>query len=152
MQAAEAVGTVTSARIVRWLWISRSNGGVIEQIELSALRCLKVGQVAVELLARDRHAPDGALGIALLDPPPELLDGHIEIVELHARSQRTGAEPFLVSLHACPEPALQDDTLAEPEEVLGELPQQPFEPVAHRLVMQIDAQVCHPLVGAQTYG
>src|SRR5262249_2903626 len=118
----------------------------------SATWHLKQRAIARELLVRNRHAAKGPLAIALLDPPPELLGGNVEITQLDTHSQGASAEPLLIPLETYPQPKLQDHPRSRAEHLLGESPKQLSEPLTYPLVMQIDAQARHPVVRAKTNG
>jgi hypothetical protein len=81
----------------------------------------------------------------------ELVEGHIEVLQFDGHAQGTGHEPLLVTLVSHPVAGLHDDVLTVRKQFLAQPPQMVTEGLTQRVV-KFDAELRHPLIGAEGDG
>ena len=126
--------------------------GLVEQHELIVVGRLKDRCPPLEVSPSHRRGRPLARRSATRSSLDELLQGHIEVVQLDTHPQRTRPESFLVAFIARPMAPLQNHALAPGEEILGKNPQLLLETHSECLVPHICAQLGRPPVLVQPDG
>ena len=100
----------------------------------------------VEMGATNRPLVQRRCRVARLDAAPQLVDRHVEVVQLHADTEATSLGSHLVTFHPSPEPEVEHDAQPEAEDLSGQEPEARFELLADGPVPRRRAQVPQPLV------
>src|SRR5438034_6051528 len=106
---------------------STFDNGVVEQQDLLLVGRLKDRGPLFKVSPCHRRGCPLARRIATFSPRDQLLQGHIEVVQLDSHPQSSRPESFLIPFNSRPVAPLQDHALALGEEILGKNPQLMFE-------------------------
>ena len=124
----------------------------IELRQLGGVGRLERGVPSIEVGAADRLAVPGRLRVPGLDASPELIDGHIEEVQLDANAKGTSRGSELVAFRSRPDPEVENDADAKAQEFLGQAPELGFDFHPSCLVPRRGAEGPQPLVLGETHG
>ena len=100
-----------------WVWWG------VEQRELGSIGRLEKRDPFVEVSATDRCAVPGWLRVPGLDAPPEFVHRHIEEMQFDTDTKATSCGSHLVAFDPHRDPKVEDDTEAQTQDLLSELPQ-----------------------------
>ena len=124
----------------------------VEQGQFGSVGSLENGQPPVEVGASDRGAVPRWLRVPGLDPPPELVGGHVEEVQFDADTDATSRGSHLVTFDPRPKPEIDDDAQTEAQDLLGEAPELRFNLLPSRDIPRGGTEGPEPLILGQTYG
>ena len=88
----------------------------------------------------DRVAGPGRLRVPRIDPAPELVGRHLEVVQLYADTKATSHGSNLVPFDPRPQPKIEDHAQTQAQDLLSELPE---------LVFHLLAGSTHPTVSSR---
>src|SRR3989337_382986 len=91
-------------------------------------------------------AVPGWFQVPCLDAPPEFVGRYIEVVQLDADTKATSGESHLVTLGPRPEPEIEHDAEAKPQDLLGQAPEFMFNLLPGRLVPRCRAEGPKPFI------
>jgi hypothetical protein len=89
--------------------------------------------------------------VPVADPAAELVVGHIEVLQFDGHARGSGHDPLLVTLVSHPVAGLHDDVLTFRKQFLAQPPEMVAEGLTQR-VIEFDAELRHPLIGAERDG
>jgi hypothetical protein len=92
------------------------------------------------------------LPVALSNALEEGIGSSRHVSQFNRRSQLAGSETQRITLGSCPGTPFDNDDHVEREEALCESPLQCLDPLAAILIVEIDTQRVHPVVGRQANG
>jgi hypothetical protein len=75
----------------------------------------------VEVGVADRVAVPGRLQVPCIDPPPEFVGRHVDVVQFDADTKATSHGSHLVAFGPRPEPNVEDHAQARAQDLFGEL-------------------------------
>jgi hypothetical protein len=123
---------------------------LVKQQHLLLVRRLKSCCPLFKVIPRHGCGSPLARHIAALSSLDQLFQGHLEVVQLDSRPQRSRHEPFLIPFNSRPVAPLQNHALALSEEILRKNPQLLFETHSKFFIPHINAEAGRPLVLVQS--
>ena len=87
-----------------------------------------------------------------MNAPPELVDRHIEEMQLDADTKATSHRSHLVSFASRPEPKIENDTQPKSQNLLGEPTEFLFHVLVDRRVPRGGAERPEPIVTREAHG
>src|SRR5262249_48726924 len=124
----------------------------VEQRKLASIRRLENGCPLVQVDAADRVPVPRWLRVPGLDPPPELIGRHVEVVQFDSDTETTSHGSHLVTFDPRPEPEIEDHAQPESQDFLGEAPELVVELFPGRLVPGCGAEGPEPFVLREAHG